>query len=186
MIIAPATTPCDANRNIIPDRISVYLGDNLVTVNKDDVQYIGYSSQQMFSVSTSCIPFLQHNDANRALMGANMQKQAVPLINSQAPIVATGNEAIIARDSGFALVNIQPGRVVYADSNFVQVEGEDQKKYNYYLTDFLASNQRGAIFHNLLVKTGDILVKNQIIADGPSIDKGELAIGQNLLVAFTT
>ena len=186
LIIAPATTPCDQNRNILPDRLSVYLGDNLVTVHREDVEYLGYSSQQMFSVSTSCIPFLQHNDANRALMGANMQKQAVPLITADSPIIATGNEVAIARDSGFALVSKTAGKVVYADSSLVQIEDEKNKIENYYLTDFLASNQRSALFHNLLVKNGDLVEKNQIIADGPSVKGGELAIGQNLLVAFTT
>ena len=157
-----------------------------MTVDKEDVEYLGYSSKQMFSVSTSCIPFLQHNDANRALMGANMQKQAVPLIVAESPIVGTGNELAIARDSGFALVSKNAGKVVYADSSLIEIIKEDQEIESYYLTDFLASNQRSALFHNLLVKVGDTVTKNQVLADGPSIDKGELAIGKNLLVAFTT
>lgn len=185
-IIAPATTPCGANGQILPDRLSVYLGDNLVTVNREDIEYLGYGSQQMFSVSTACIPFLQHNDANRALMGANMQKQAVPLIEAESPIVATGNEFAIARDSGFALVSKSDGKVVYADSNLVKIEKVDQVVDSYYLTDFLASNQRSALFHNLLIKAGDEVKEKQVIADGSSINKGELAIGKNLLVAFTT
>ena len=185
LIIAPATTACDGDGQIVSEYLSVYLGDNLVTVHREDVEYLGYSGQQMFSVSAASIPFLEHDDANRALMGANMQKQAVPLIDAESPIVGTGNESLIARDSGFTLVNRVSGRVLYADSSSVKVKTKDNEVKNYYLTNFLTSNQNCAFFQNLLVKSGDLLKANQVIADGPSVKDGELAIGKNLLVAFT-
>ena len=186
VIIAPATTPLDSEGKIINDNLQVYLDDNLITVHSDEVEYLTYSCKQMFSISTSCVPFLKHNDANRALMGANMQKQAVPLINSDSPIVGTGNENLIARDSGFCLIARNSGEVIYADSEIIKIKNAQNKIDKYLPTNFLPSNQRTALFHKLLVKAGDKVEKNQIIADGSSIQNGELAIGKNVLVAFTT
>ena len=185
-LIAPATTKVGADKKILNDYVLIYFNDNLTSVPYTKIDYIGYSTEQMFSVPTAAIPFLENNDANRALMGANMQKQAVPLLKPEAPLVATGIEQLVARDSGFAIVAQQPGEVVYADSQYIEILNSQNELDRYDLYNFLPSNQKTALFHNLLVQKGDQVVANQIIADGSGIKRGELAIGKNLLVAFTT
>lgn len=185
-LIAPATTKFDDQGQLINEYVIIYFNDNLTSVPRNKVEYIGYSTEQMFSAPTASIPFLENNDANRALMGANMQKQAVPLIQPDSPIVATGTEHIVARDSGFAIVARNAGKVTYADSQKIEILNENAETDVYYLDNFLPSNQKTALYHSSLVKIGDQIAKQQIIADGAAIDNGELAIGKNLLVAFTT
>ena len=184
-IIAQANTALDANKQIT-DKIVVARHQNgNILVSKDKVDYIDVSPKQIVSISTSCIPFLEKDDTSRALMGANMQGQGTPLIKASSPIVGTGTESTIASDAGLAIVAKKPGKVKYADAQRIVVESKGELE-EYHLYNFNRSNQKTALTHNLLIKTGDRVKANQILADGPSMEKGELALGQNALVAFTT
>ena len=140
---------------------------------------------QIVSITTSCIPFLDHDDARRALMGSNMQRQAVPLLKTEAPIVGTGVEYVAARDSGSTIVAKADGVVEYADSKKIVVKNAKGKD-EYYLANFERSNAESNISHNPIVKKGDKVHRGEVIADGPSTDKGELALGKNMVVAFMT
>ncbi|WP_338969958.1 DNA-directed RNA polymerase subunit beta [Spiroplasma endosymbiont of Labia minor] len=183
--IAQASVSLDAKGKIKDDMvIARYRGDDLMT-SPLDVDYIDVSPKQIVSIAASCIPFLENDDANRALMGANMQRQAVPLINPESPLVGTGVEFEAARDSGAAVVALQSGIVKYVDSKQIKVEGSDGTR-SYFLADFKRSNSGTSITHSPCVKLGDQVDKGQIIADGPSMEQGELALGQNIVVAFTT
>ena len=183
-IIAESTVGTDDNNKIIDETVAArYRGENLL-VSPDKVDYIDVSPQQVVSITTSCIPFLEHDDATRALMGSNMQRQAVPLLKTEAPFVGTGVEYIAARDSGSTVVAKADGVVSYVDGKKVVVKnkgGEDV----YYLSDFTASNQDTCFHHIPIVRVGDKVVRGKtILADGPSTDKGELALGKNMTVAF--
>nr|XP_054775399.1 DNA-directed RNA polymerase subunit beta-like [Lytechinus pictus] len=185
--IAPATTKLTSDLRIANKTVTIYYHDNLIEVDAKEIQYIGYAPEQMFSVAAAMIPFLENNDANRALMGANMQKQALPLIQPQSPLVGTGLEWQVARDSGFSLVSRTSGRVVYADSCIITIEEDETKrKKNYYPYNFLPSNQRTVLSHEVLVNKGDLIKPGQVLADGTSIQDGELALGKDLLVGFMT
>ena len=184
VIISESTVNTDENNKIIDETVAArYRGENLL-VSPDKVDYIDVSPQQVVSITTSCIPFLEHDDATRALMGSNMQRQAVPLLKTEAPYVGTGVEYIAARDSGSTVVAKADGVVSYVDARRVVVKnkgGED----TYYLSDFTASNQDTCFHHKPIVKVGDKVVRGKtILADGPSTDMGELALGKNMLVAF--
>ena len=184
LIISQSTVKTDENNKIIDETVAArYRGENIMaTPNKID--YIDVSPQQVVSITTSCIPFLEHDDATRALMGSNMQRQAVPLLKPEAPFVGTGVEYIAARDSGSTIVAKADGVVSYVDGRKIIVEnkgGVDE----YYLTDFTASNQGTCFHHKPIVKVGDKVKRGTtILADGPSCDKGELALGKNVTVAF--
>src|SRR2546426_591676 len=154
-----------------------------VTAAPKDIEFMDVSPAQIVSVSTALIPFLEHNDANRALMGANMQRQAVPLLVRQAPLVGTGLEYRAAVDSGDVVVTSRPGTVVDVDAERVVVETKDGKD-DYTLTKFMRSNQGTLIHHKPIVRLGDKLKAGDVLADGSSTDNGELALGANLLVAF--
>ncbi len=186
VVIAPPTTRINSDGSFTSKKITVYFRDQLIEVDANDVEYLTYSPSQMFSVSAAAIPFLENNDANRALMGANMQKQAVPLIDPHSPIVGTGVEKQIARDSGFSIVSEYDGEIVYADSDHITLKTKEGSLKNYNTSNFLPSNQRTALFHRVFVEKGDQVKTNDILADGSSIEKGELALGQDLLVGFTT
>ena len=184
VIISESTVTTDDNNKIIDETVAArYRGENLL-VSPDKVDYIDVSPQQVVSITTSCIPFLEHDDATRALMGSNMQRQAVPLLKTEAPFVGTGVEYIAARDSGSTVVAKADGVVSYVDGKKVVVKnklGED----TYYLSDFTASNQDTCFHHVPIVRVGDKVVRGKtILADGPSTDKGELALGKNMVVAF--
>ena len=184
VIISESTVTTDDNNKIIDETVAArYRGENLL-VSPDKVDYIDVSPQQVVSITTSCIPFLEHDDATRALMGSNMQRQAVPLLKTEAPFVGTGVEYIAARDSGSTVVDKADGVVSYVDGKKVVVKnklGED----TYYLSDFTASNQDTCFHHVPIVRVGDKVVRGKtILADGPSTDKGELALGKNMVVAF--
>jgi len=157
-------------------------GENLM-VAPSKVDFIDVSPQQVVSITTSCIPFLEHDDGKRALMGANMQRQAIPLLKSEAPLVGTGVEAIAARDSGAVIIAKADGIVDYVDSKKIVVKtmgGSD----TYYLNGFERSNN-GTCYHQIpIVRVGDKVTKDMVIADGPSTDKGEMALGKNVVVAF--
>ena len=183
--ISQATVNIDENNKIIDKTVAGrYRGEN-VLVSPDKVDYIDVSPQQVVSVTTSLIPFLEHDDATRALMGANMQRQALPLLTTEAPFVGTGAEYIAARDSGSVVVAKADGIVSYADSKKIVIKnakGEDI----YNLAIFERSNQGETFNHVPIVREGDKVKRGQVIADGPSTDKGELALGKNVVVAFTT
>jgi len=152
-------------------------------VDKNEVHYIDVSPTQAFSIATGLIPFLGHDDANRALMGSNMQRQAVPCITPQAPVVATGMEARAAQDSGLLILADDDGKVIYADAQKIIIRtGHRDREYS--LMNFSRSNQVTALHHTPLVKVGERVTKGQVLADNSSTKHGELALGQNLLVAF--
>ena len=153
-------------------------------VNPMNVQYMDVSPRQMTSVATSLIPFLEHDDANRALMGSNMQRQAVPLLRPNAPLVGTGIEHRIAVDSGEILVAQNSGVVDYVDGQTIIVEREDGEYDEYLIPKFQRSNQSGCMNHKPIVAKGDEICKGDVLADGPSCDKAELSLGQNLMVAY--
>ncbi|MDD5979528.1 MAG: DNA-directed RNA polymerase subunit beta, partial [bacterium] len=184
LVISESTVETDENNRIIQESVAArYRGETIMT-SPQKIDYIDVSPQQVVSITTSCIPFLEHDDATRALMGSNMQRQAVPLLTTEAPYVGTGVEWIAARDSGSTIVAKADGVVTYVDARKIVVKnkgGED----TYYLSDFVASNQNTCFHHRPIVRVGDTVKRNTVIADGPSTDKGELALGKNLVVAFT-
>ena len=153
-------------------------------VAPEQVDYMDVSPRQMTSVATSLIPFLEHDDANRALMGSNMQRQAVPLLKPHAPLVGTGMEHRIAVDSGEILVAQNPGVVDYVDGETIIIERNDGEYDEYLVPKFKRSNQSGCINHRPIVRKGDEIAAGDVLADGPSCDGGELALGQNLMVAY--
>ncbi len=184
LIISESTVKTDDNNKIIDETVAArYRGENIL-VSPDRVDYIDVSPQQVVSITTSCIPFLEHDDATRALMGSNMQRQAVPLLKTEAPYVGTGVEYIAARDSGSTIVAKADGVVSYVDARKIVVKNKGGEDI-YYLSDFTASNQDTCFHHKPIVKVGDKVVRGKtILADGPSTDMGELALGKNMLVAF--
>ena len=162
-----------------------YQEDNL-EVPVDTVDYMDVSPKQVVSPATACIPFLENDDSNRALMGANMQRQAVPLIQPEAPLVGTGMEYKTAHDSGSALIANRDGVVTYVDAKRIRVRAEDGTTDEYHLSNFRRSNAGTTYHQRPIVKVGEKITNSDILADGPSMEKGELALGRNPLVAFTT
>ena len=158
--------------------------DDIDTIPTSEVNYMDVSPRQIVSSSTALIPFLEHDDANRALMGSNMQRQAVPLIRPEAPVVGTGIEHRIARDSGSCVVALDSGQVTYVDSQMIRVRPKKGGEREYKLIKFRRSNQGTVIHQRPLVSRGDQVEKGDIIADGQAVENGELALGQNVLVAF--
>ncbi len=174
----------DKNEIVDPLVPARYKGDNLL-VEGSKINYIDVSPSQIVSVTTSMIPFLEHDDANRTLMGANMQKQAVPLIRPEAPIVGTGVECMAALDTGAVVLAKEDGVVEYADSKKIVIKGK-KEEHTYELINFQRSNAETCYNQKSIVSKGDKVYKGMVIADGPSTDQGELALGKNLLVAFMT
>ena len=183
--ISQATINADKDGNILDEKVPVRFNKDNLIVDTEKVNYIDVSPSQIVSVTTSIIPFLEHDDANRTLMGSNMQRQAVPLMITEAPIVGTGVEASIARDSGCSCVADMDGVVEYVDAKKIIVAGVDKKK-TYELVSYQRSNNETCYNQKPIVKKGDKVHKGEIIADGPSTDKGELALGKNVVVAFMT
>ena len=165
-------------------------GGDVETRPREEVTLMDISPSQMVSISAALIPFLEHDDANRALMGSNMQRQAVPLLRSEKPLVGTGMETDVARDSGACIVAQADGRVEYADADRIVVayDGGLYKEQGgvraYDLLKYHKSNQNSCFGQKPTCKPGDIVKKGQILADGPGIDEGQLALGKNLVVAF--
>ena len=183
--ISQATIGIDKDNNITDTEVVARLnGENLI-VKKELVNFIDVAPSQVVSITTSCIPFLDHDDAHRALMGSNMQRQAVPLLQSEAPLVGTGVEYIAARDSGSTIVAKADGVVEYADSKKIVVKNATGKD-TYYLDNFERSNAETCLNHSPIVKKGDKVHRGEVIADGTSTDKGELALGKNMTIAFMT
>ena len=183
--ISQANIELDDQNKIVEDNVIVrYNGDNVI-VSRDQVDYVDVSPSQVVSITTSCIPFLNYDDANRTLMGSNMQRQAVPLLQSEAPIVGTGVEAVAARYSGSTVVAKADGVVEYADSKKIIVKNAKGKD-TYYLANFEGNNAAACTNHIPIVHKGDKVHAGQVIADGPSTKNGELALGKNMTVAFMT
>ena len=185
-IIAQANVQTSDEGEILDEQvIARHLGENIMA-NREDVDFIDISPKQIVSVATSCIPFLENDDATRALMGANMQRQAVPLLNPHTPFVGTGMEYQAARDSGAALVSKHNGTVSYVDAKRIEIVDDEAVVHKYRLTKFAISNAGTCINHKPIVKVGEEVVVGQVLADGPAMEQGELALGQNVLVGFMT
>lgn len=189
--IAQANAPIDAKGLLQEELVNCRIeGGNFVMVPPAEVDYIDVTPMQVVSVAASLIPFLENDDANRALMGSNMQRQAVPLVRSEAPLVGTGIEGIVAQDSGASVVALHDGIVEQVDSTRIVIRTKAQRTDGspavdiYNLLKFQRSNHNTCINQKPLVKIGDHVVKGEIIADGPSTDNGEIALGRNVLVAF--
>jgi DNA-directed RNA polymerase subunit beta len=178
-VIAQANIPLDPEGNFLERGISCRYKGDFPKVTPKQVEYMDVSPKQLVSVAASLIPFLEHDDANRALMGSNMQRQAVPLMITEAPLVGTGMEEKVARDSGTVLVAEESGKVIYVDAASISVG-----KRIYHLKKFLRTNADTCLNQRPLVKLGEHVEKGQIIADGMSTKNGELALGRNLLCAF--
>jgi DNA-directed RNA polymerase subunit beta len=192
-VVAQANASLDDKGKITTDLVNCRQAGNFVLKSKEEVDYIDVSPKQLVSVAASLIPFLENDDANRALMGSNMQRQAVPLIKGEAPLVGTGMERVTARDSGAVIVCRRDGIVDQVDSErvIVRVESDQSGVLSrevgsdiYLLTKFKRSNQNTCINQKPLVRAGDRVKQGQVLADGPCTDRGELALGRNVLVAF--
>jgi DNA-directed RNA polymerase subunit beta len=192
--IAQANAITDEEGNLVHDRVIARQAGDFVSIEREKVDYIDVSPKQLVSVAASLVPFLENDDANRALMGANMQRQAVPLLRTESPLVGTGMEAVVARDSGAVVLCKRSGVVDLVDSNriIVRVEAEDAQTGEtrefgadiYQLIKFKRSNQNTCITQKPVVREGQRVRKGQVIADGPCTEAGELALGRNILVAF--
>jgi len=190
-VIAQASVAVDETGKLVEGLVSCRHKDEFALAMSDTVQYMDVSSKQIVSVAASIIPFLEHDDANRALMGSNMQRQAVPTLRAEKPLVGTGMERIVAKDSGVTVVAARGGSIEAVDAARIVVRVNDTETETgapgvdiYNLTKYTRSNQNTCINQKPLVKPGDIVSAGDILADGPSTDMGELALGQNMLVAF--
>ncbi|MDP9017553.1 MAG: DNA-directed RNA polymerase subunit beta [Candidatus Eremiobacteraeota bacterium] len=183
-IVAQANTPVNESGKITTDSVVCRYAEEYIEEPADKVQLMDVSPKQIVSVATALIPFLEHDDANRALMGANMQRQAVPLLRPQAPIIGTGMEYRAAKDSGGCVVADEGGEVVSVDAKQVVVKNADGHEKAYDMLKFTRSNAGTCINQRPIAEIGDTVVKGEILADGPSSDDGEMALGQNVMVAF--
>jgi DNA-directed RNA polymerase subunit beta len=193
-VVAQANTPFDGKGRITAKLVSARSQGNFMMVPPEQVDYMDVSPKQIVSVATSLIPFLEHDDANRALMGSNMQRQAVPLLKTESPIVGTGMEPVVARDSGVVAIARRAGVVDYVDAEKIVIKADREKRGKgvggasrldiYNLVKYQRSNQNTCMNQRPIVKKGERVSQGQIIADGPATEMGELALGQNVLVAF--
>ena len=190
-IIAQANSKLDKKGAFLEDLISVRYKNEFTLANPSDINYMDVSPRQIVSVAASLIPFLEHDDANRALMGSNMQRQSVPTLRSEAPLVGTGMERTVAKDSGVTIIAKRSGKVDSVDASRIVVRADDGETDDagsgvdiYNLIKYTRSNQNTCINQKPLVKPNDEIKKGDVLADGPSTNLGELALGQNLMVAF--
>ncbi|MBI3603270.1 MAG: DNA-directed RNA polymerase subunit beta [Nitrospirae bacterium] len=194
-LIAQANSKVDTSGRLVSETVSARYGGEFIIAMPDKVEYMDVSPKQVVSVATALVPFLEHDDANRALMGSNMQRQAVPLLSAEAPLVGTGMEAVVARDSGYVVQAKRAGVVESVDATRIVVRAEHRKREEggrkgeagldvYDLIKFQRSNQSTCITQKPVVRLGQPVKKGQVLADGPAIDQGELALGRNVLVAF--
>jgi DNA-directed RNA polymerase subunit beta len=193
-IIAQANADIDSKNKFVKEIVDARQGGDFILSPRDKINLMDVSPKQLISVAASLIPFLENDDANRALMGSNMQRQAVPLLRAEAPLVGTGMEGIVARDSGAVIIAEGDGEVISADASRIVVRSSEKGRSNnrvmdskvdiYTLSKYQRSNQNTCINQRPLVATGDKIKKGQVIADGPSTENGELALGRNILVAF--
>lgn len=182
--IAPADTPLDSLDRIKSDTVPVRFNNELEIIPSDQAQLMAVSPIQIVSAATSLIPFLEHDDANRALMGSNMQRQAVPLLYPSKPIVGTGLEAQLAADTGLVLVSHSSGQVQLVDNSKIEIKSDSGRLVKYFIQKYLRSNQDTCINQRPIVWDYEYVKSGQIIADGPGTDFGELALGQNILLAY--
>lgn len=193
-VVAQANARLGEDGSFLDEDVVARFRDENVVVNRDRIDYMDVSPKQVVSAATACIPFLENDDSNRALMGANMQRQAVPLLQPEAPRVGTGMEYVSAKDSGAAVICKHPGIVEHVEAREVwvrrisEVDGQEVKGNldKYRMLKFIRSNQGTCYNQRPIVSVGDRVVKGEILADGPSMEKGELALGRNVLVAFMT
>ena len=183
-VVAQASEPVDENGCLLNKRVTCRHRNDTVSVNREDVDYIDVSPKMMVSIATAMIPFLENDDANRALMGANMQRQAVPLMVTQAPIVATGIEHKCAVDSGVCILAEGSGIVTAVDANNITVRYDSGESKTYKLIKFARSNQGTCINQRPIVSTGERVEEGDVMADGPSTSHGEIALGKNILVGY--
>ncbi len=183
-MIAHAATPVDDKGKIIADFAEVRRSGEPRVVAKNDVELMDIATNQAFSVATSMIPFLNHDDANRALMGSNMQKQATPCLIQEVPLVGTGIEELSARDTGRMLIAEEPGEIVEVDARRIVLKNKEGKKREYVLTVFERTNDFSSFYHRPNVSLGDMVKKGDVLANTSSTDGGQMALGQNALVAF--
>jgi len=181
--IAAGGISIDKKNNILPERVEARIKGEPGIISKEKIDFIDVSSEQCISIATSLIPFLRNDDANRALMGSNMQRQSVPLIRPEAPLVCTGLEERVAQDSGQEIIAEINGTVTEVDANHIKIKGKNEEKA-YNLKTFIRTNQYTCLHQKPRVKRGQIVKKGEVISDGGAIDRGRLALGRNLLVAF--
>ena len=182
--VAPGDVATDKSGNILADLIPVRYRQDFEKVPPHQVDYVQLSPVQVISVATSLIPFLEHDDANRALMGSNMQRQAVPLLRPERPLVGTGLESQVARDSGMVPITKVNGIVSYVDANEIVVKDVDGNEHVHYLQKYQRSNQDTCLNQRPIVKNGDQVISGQVLADGSACEGGEIALGQNVLIAY--
>lgn len=185
-VVAQANAPLDENGRFLEEKIDARHGADFVLVSPSRIDYMDVSPKQMVSIATALIPFLEHDDANRALMGSNMQRQAVPLLRTDSPYVGTGMEYKAAKDSGVCILAQKPGVIERATADEIIIRHEDGTLEKHKLLKYLRSNQGTCINQRPIVMKGEQVEAEQIIADGPSTDHGELALGRNVLIAFMT
>lgn len=185
-VIAQANEQIDENGHFVHERVMARDKEDIIEIYKDDVDLMDVSPRQLVSVATAMIPFLENDDANRALMGANMQRQAVPLLKAQAPIVATGMEYKAAMDSGVLVRSEKAGVVRSVSGQYIIVDNDDGTQSKYKLIKFTRSNQGTCINQKPAVKANEKVKQGQLLADGPATDEGEIALGKNILVGFMT
>jgi DNA-directed RNA polymerase subunit beta len=182
--VAQANAPLDAHGRFVDERVPARYRDSFPEVRPNQIEYMDVSPKQVVSVATALIPFLEHDDANRALMGSNMQRQAVPLLEPEAPIVGTGMESKAALDSGQVITSRVAGVITSVTAEWIQIEADSGELHEYPLDKFVRSNQGTCINQRPIVQVGERVEANQPIADSSSTDRGELALGRNILVAF--
>ena len=185
-VIAQANSPLNDDGSFVDDVVMAHKKDDDVEISTEKVDYMDVSPKQVVAVATACIPFLENDDSNRALMGANMQRQAVPLIKPHAPLVGTGIEYKAAHDSGVALISEHEGTVEYVDAREIRVRRDDGSLDKYKLMKFHRSNGGKNYNQTPIVRVGDRVDADEVLADGPAMENGELALGQNPLIAFMT
>ena len=185
-VIAQANSPLNDDGSFVDDVVMARKKDDNVEISTEKVDYMDVSPKQVVAVATACIPFLENDDSNRALMGANMQRQAVPLIKPHAPLVGTGIEYKAAHDSGVALISEHEGTVEYVDAREIRVRRDDGSLDKYKLMKFHRSNGGKNYNQTPIVRVGDRVDADEVLADGPAMENGELALGQNPLIAFMT
>jgi DNA-directed RNA polymerase subunit beta len=184
--LAPADVPVDGRGHVLGDAVVARVRGDFKRVPVEEIEYIDISPKQLVGVSASLIPFLEHDDANRALMGSNMQRQAVPLLDPKPPVVATGMERPVAENSGMVVRSAEAGEVTYVDANRITVRNRDGWETEYLLRKFVGLNERTCLNQKPIVAMGQKVKRNQVLADGPGTSQGELALGRDVIAAFMT
>ncbi len=185
-VVAQANEPIDENGRFLDKKVSARYREEILEVPAENIDYMDVSPKQVVSVATAMIPFLENDDANRALMGSNMQRQAVPLLKPESPIIGTGMEYKAAKDSGVVVLAKEDGIIEKVSADEIVIKDKDGVRHNYHLLKFLRSNQGTCINQRPIVEEGEEVTKGTIIADGPATDNGEIALGRNMLIGFMT